>query len=133
QLAQIAAGNTYFQAVDGGQINLAALTSFTGSSGQTRLNGLEAGRGGAVTASPVASLVNGSLLVHGNGTLSVGGLTTFQHGDIAVTADAPAGGSAVGGVLALPLTTVDESGSNGSPTFLVDGAGSRLDLSGVTT
>jgi hypothetical protein len=59
-----------------------------------------------------------------NATLPVASLSTFHRGNIL---------AAAGGVLALPLTTIDKAGSTFSPTFQADGTGSRLDLSHVTT
>src|SRR5262249_3830234 len=127
-VATISAGNTSFQALDGGQINLSALTSFTGAlvGGS---NNLDAHGGGAAIAAPsLTSLTRVDLSLGGNATLPVAGLTSFMHGNITAFT---VGGT--GGMLTLPLTTIDEAGFSISTTFKADGAGSRLDLSAVTT
>ena len=127
-VATISAGNTYVQALDGGQVNLAALTSFTGAA-LGGFNNLDARRGGASIVAPsLTNLTNVDLNLGGNATLPVAGLTSFLHGNITVLTD---GGS--GGMLTLPVSTIDELGFSISLTFRADGTGSRLDLSAVTT
>jgi fibronectin-binding autotransporter adhesin len=131
QVDSISAGNSSFQALDGGQLNLTSLTSFTAPAGTGGVNTLEAHRGGAAVIAPaLTSLTNVDLILAGTGALPVGGLSTFQHGNILVRKEF----GDVGGVLVPPWTTIDESGFTGfSPTFQADGTGSRLDLSSVTT
>jgi hypothetical protein len=128
QVATISAGNTSFNATDDGQVNLTALTSFTGASHHpTNLNRLLASHGGAIVAPALSSLTNVDLnLLSGPASLPVAGLVTFQHGSLWV----------FNAELALPVTTIDESGATGPAdglTFRADGTGSRLDLSRVTT
>jgi hypothetical protein len=126
-VATISEGITVFSALDGGQIHLTDLTSFTGATGlrPTDRSQLVAGRDGAAIVAPaLTSLTNVDLHLTGRASLPVAGLATFQHGSITVSADRPTG---VAGELALPLTTIDTSG------FQADGTGSRLDLSHVTT
>jgi hypothetical protein len=129
-VTSISTGNSYFQALDGGQINLTALTSFTGANRSFGVNALDARRGGAAIVAPaLTSLSKVNLRLAGSASLSVNQLTSFAHGDVRVSRDAN-----LGGVLALPLTTIDEPASNSPDNvfFVADGAGSRLDLSGVT-
>jgi hypothetical protein len=126
QVAAITAGNTYFQALDGGQIHLSALTRFTGAV-FGGASGLEVRRGGAAILAPsLTSLSRVDLSVGGAGQLALDNLGSFQHGDIFVSVDVTAG------QLTLPVAVIDESGFNSSPTFRADGAGSRLDLSAVS-
>jgi hypothetical protein len=126
-VGNITAGNSYFQALDGGQIKLDALTSFTGAVWGGS-NALDARRSSAVITAPgLASLSNVDLYQGGNATLPVASLTSFQHGQVDAFTDG------VGTVLALPVTTIDESGFGGSPYFAVIGTGSKLNLSAVTT
>src|SRR5262249_27263105 len=81
-------------------------------------------------APALTTLVNVDLVLAGTATLPVSGLTTFRHGNILVRQEF----GDVGGVLVLPALTIDESDFTGfSPTFQADSAGSRLDLSNVTT
>jgi hypothetical protein len=90
---------------------------------------LDAERGGAIAAPALTSLTNVDLMLGGRATLSLDRLTSFTHGDVSVFRSGN-----ISAVLALPLTTIDEAGlTRFSPTFKADGAGSRLDLSGVTT
>jgi hypothetical protein len=128
QLAQINAGNSLFQAADGGQINLNALASFSGASHGA--NALDARRGGATISAPnLSSLSNVNLVLQGNASLPGANLTSFVHGDISVSNDGTAGG-----VLSLPLlTTIDELNFNQTVRLRVDGPNSLLDLSSVTT
>jgi hypothetical protein len=128
QLAQINAGNSLFQAADGGQINLNALTSFSGATHGA--NALDARRGGAtITAPNLSSLSNVNLVLQGNASLPGANLTSFVHGDISVSNDGTAGG-----VLSLPLlTTIDELNFNQTVRLRADGPNSLLDLSSVTT
>jgi hypothetical protein len=130
-VASISAGNSSFQALDGGQLNLTSLTSFAAPAGAGGINTLEAHRRGAAVVAPaLTSLTNVDLILAGTASLPVAGLSTFQHGNILVGQEF----GDVGGVLALPWTTIDQSGFTGSsPTFRADGPGSRLDLSSVTT
>jgi hypothetical protein len=127
QLAQVDAGNTYFQAQDGGQINLTALTSLSGAAvGDS--NALEAQGGGAAIEAPnLTSLTNINLTLGGNALLPVAALTRFVNGSLFAGTD-----NGIGGMLALPLTTIDYLDSNILPTFQASGSGSRLDLSHVT-
>jgi hypothetical protein len=128
-LVSIDTGNSSFQALDGGQLLLTSLTSFTAGTGS--VNDLEARRHGAAVIAPaLTSLVNVGLVLSGTATLPVAGLSTFQHGNILVFQEF----GDVGGVLVMPAITIDESDFTGfSPTFRVDSAGARLDLSNVTT
>ncbi|HLJ95648.1 MAG TPA: hypothetical protein VKU02_20900 [Gemmataceae bacterium] len=128
QLPQIAVGNTWFQAYDGGQISLTQLTNFTGAL-PGGYNVLDVRRGGSAIMAPnLTSLTNVDLDLGGNATLPVAGLSSFNHGNLYAFNDGN-----IGGVLALPLTTIDLASSNFSPTFQASGVGSRLDLSHVTT
>jgi hypothetical protein len=127
QVAQITAGNSLFQAADGGQINLNALTSFTGAS--RGANALDARRGATIAAPKLSSLSTVNLVLQGNASLPVANLTSFVHGDISVSND-----GTVGGVLSLPLlTTIDELNFNQTVSLQADGSNSLLDLSSVTT
>src|SRR5262249_17790367 len=129
QVAQINAGNSSFQAADSGQINLNALTSFTGAL-FGGFNVLVARRGGATIAAPnLSSLSNVDLVLQGNASLAVANLTSFVHGNVSVSSD-----GIIGGVLSLPLlTTIDELNFNQTVSLQANGPNSLLDLSSVTT
>ena len=128
QLAQITAGNTRFYALTGGQINLSALTTFSGAA-VGGYNLLDAASGGAaITAPNLTSLSNVDLQLSGNATLPVSSLSSFVDGDIYVYND-----GSVGGMLALPVTTINEANATFSPIYQADGSGSVLDLSSVTS
>ena len=130
-VTNISTGNSFFQALDGGQINLTALTSFTGAFRSSNINVLDARRGGAAIVAPALTSLNTvGLRLAGSASLSFGQLSSFAHADVLVSRD-----TNVGGVLALPLTAIDEPASAGQETvsFVADGVGSRLDLSSVIT
>jgi hypothetical protein len=127
-VATISVGNSYFQAQDGGQIQLTALTSFTGALAGGASN-LDARRGGAaITAPALTSLTNVDLNLGGGASLPVGALTTLAHANVDAFWQ-----SGVAGVLTLPVTAIDESGFDGNLHFQANGGGSRLDLSAVTS
>jgi hypothetical protein len=130
-LVRVDTGNSSFQALDGGQLLLTSLTTFTAPASTGGVNTLEAHRSGAAVLAPnLTTLVNVDLVLAGMASLPVAGLTTFQHGNILVRQEF----GDVGGVLVMPAITIDESDFTGfSPTFQADRAGSRLDLSNVTT
>jgi hypothetical protein len=130
-LTSVSTGNSSFQAQTGGQLLLTSLTSFTAPAGTGGINTLEAHRGGAAVVAPaLTTLINVDLFLAGTATLPLAGLTTFQHGNILVGLEF----GDVGGVLVMPAITIDESDfTDFSPTFRVDSAGSRLDLSNITT
>ena len=121
RLAQITAGNVSFQA--GGtasQINLAALTGFTGARADASV--LEADGGGTILAPGLTSLNTVDLRVTGTGTLPTARVGTFQSGDIYLANSAN---------LALPLVTGFDGSGIHTLTFQAD-QGSRLDLSALT-
>jgi hypothetical protein len=127
-VADIANVNTLFQALDGGQVNLAGLTSFTAPV-STPPSALDARRGGAAIVAPaLTGLTNVTLSLGGSASLGLGHLSSFTHGNITVFQD-----DGLPGVLALPVTTIDETGFTRQLTYQVSGFRSRLDLSRVTT
>src|SRR5207244_21540 len=108
QVPQIIAGNTGFRALDAGQINLAALGTFTGAVPGGNYNFLEARRGGAGISAPnLGLLTNVDLSLGGDARLPVGNLNTFIHGNLSAFND---GGAS--GVLTLPVTAIDETAAN---------------------
>src|SRR6516164_2754343 len=102
QVPAIATGSLSFLALDSGQIDLTALTDFTGEVAGG--SSLSAGRGGMIVAPALASLTDVNLSLGGRASLPVAGLTSIRHGFVSVSRDGPDAG-----VLALPLTTIDES------------------------
>jgi hypothetical protein len=121
RVAQISAGNVAFQSSGAGsQINLAALTGFTGARADASL--LEADGGGTILAPGLAGLNTVDLRVTGTGTLPTARVGTFQNGDIYLADSAN---------LALPLVTGFDGSGIHTLTFQAD-QGSRLDLSALT-
>ncbi len=121
QVAQLTAGNTRFLAQGAGsQINLTALTGFTGARNDANI--LEADTGGTITAPNLASLGSVSLRMSGGATLPTGQVATFQNGNVLLDN---------GASLALPSVTRFNGAGNRNLTLQAD-HGSRLDLSPVT-
>jgi hypothetical protein len=123
-VSTISTGNNGFSASDGGYMNLASLTSFTGE--KTGSSALGASSDGTIDAPALKSLTRVDLHLTGRASLSVDHLTSFKEGNIRVFASGP-----IRGTLALPsLTTIDETDS---PPLLFEANGGTLDLSHVTS
>ncbi len=121
QVAQFATGNSRFLAQGAGsEINLSALTSFTGARNDANI--LEADTGATITAPSLTNLDGVTLRLSGNGTLPTAHVSTFQNGNVFLDNSAR---------LALPSVTGFNGTGNRSLTVQAD-HGSQLDLSAVT-
>jgi hypothetical protein len=124
-VANVNQGNTFFFAGGtGGQLNLSALTSFTGARNDS--SQLEADRGGTVLAPGLTTVNTISLVQVGDATLPTTMLSSFLNSNAQVSS---ANGS--GTLRLLAMTNFDGTG-NRSRRLDANGAGSLLDLSNVT-
>ena len=107
----------------GSVLNLAALTSFVEANGWT-YSTLQASNGGTVDDSSLAGLSNVNLIIEGTGeNLTLGGLTSFNSGNITVSG---------GASLSLPGVT-GYSGNASTTTLEATGTGSTLTLAKLTS
>jgi hypothetical protein len=122
-LQTINTGTLYLESDGTGSVlNVAALTSFTQAGGWTD-SSLQASNGGAVDISGLTSLSNVNLSVTGTGEdLVLGGLTSFDGGNITVSGGA-----------SLSLPGVTSYASDGAPTLEATGTGSVLTLANLAS
>jgi hypothetical protein len=118
-------GNTFFFAWGtGGQLNLSALTGFTGARNDS--SEMRADLGGTILAPGLTSVNNISLVQTGDATLPTAMLSSFQNSNASVS-------SVVGsGTLRLLAVTNFDGTGNRSLRLEANGPGSMLDLSNVT-
>jgi hypothetical protein len=121
-LTEISMGNSGFLASAGGQINLSGLLSFTGAMETGGANYLEADDDGQILAPGLTTLRGVNLILMNGGALSASMINSFTNGDIRVLSS----------TMVMPALTIYD-GSGADRTILVNGSGSRLDLSHVTT